>query len=414
MQREVAVGLDTSDALREWRDEFVIVDEALVYFDGNSLGRLPRRTAELLARCVLEDWGGGLVRSWGKWVDMPVSVGDRLGAAVLGARPGQVVVCDTTTTNLDKLVGAVVARGSAAGGAVAGRSQLVTTEGEFPTDRYVLEALAARSGLAVRLVDSAGPNAVGPDVAAAVFSLVDYRSGAIADVAAITAAARAAGTPVIWDLSHAAGSIEVALDDWGVDLAVGCTYKYLNAGPGAPAWMYVRASVQDSLVPQVWGWFGNADQFVMGPTWHPAAGMRRWLLGTPSPLGLSAVDSGVSMLAAAGMPAVRAKGRSLTSFAVALTDEWLVPLGFELASPRDPDRRGSHVALRHPEAMRLTRALIEEAEVVPDFRAPDVVRIGLAPLTTAFAEVWDGFDRLRALASERAWERYDPTPGRVT
>jgi kynureninase len=414
MQREVAADLDTSDALRGFRDEFVIVDDGLIYFDGNSLGRLPRRTVAALQACVVEQWGAGLVRSWERWVDLPEAVGDRLGAAVLGAAPGQVVVCDTTTANLDKLVRAAVAAGRQ-----PGRNVLVAASSEFPTDRYVLDGIAAGRGLSVELAPS--PDAVagtvarlGPAVAVVVLSLVDYRTAGIADVGSVGAAAAEAGATVVWDLSHAAGAVEVDLDGWGVDLAVGCTYKYLNGGPGAPAWLYVRSGLQDRLVPPVWGWFGNDDQFAMGPQWQPAPGMRRWLTGTPSPLGLVAVDAGVALLASAGMRAVAAKGRALTALAASLAAEWLAPLGFELASPADPSGRGSHIALRHPESLRLTRALIEEADVIPDFRGPDLIRVGLAPLTTRFVDVWDGFDRLRALAVEEAWRRYDASPGRVT
>jgi kynureninase len=246
------------------------------------------------------------------------------------------------------------------------------------------------------------------------FSVVDYRTGEIADVPAITGAAHRAGALTLWDLSHAAGAIEVQLDDWGVDLAAGCSYKYLNAGPGAPAWLYVRADLHEELLPPVWGWFGQRDQFVMGPTFEPAPGIGRWLSGTPAVLGLVALDEALTVLERAGITRVRAKGLALTGMAADLADAWLVPLGFSPASPADPRRRGSHVALRHPEARRLSRALREEAATVADFRPPDLLRVGLSPLTTRFCEVWDGFDRIRRLAADRAWDRYDPAPEAVT
>ncbi|HEY2427594.1 MAG TPA: aminotransferase class V-fold PLP-dependent enzyme [Acidimicrobiales bacterium] len=388
------------DPLRSFRDEFVVPDPGLVYFDGNSLGRLPRRTVTRLATLVGEEWGSALVRSWPRWMDLPLEVGDRLGAAVLGAATGQVVVCDSTTVNLYKAAAAAL-------DVRPDRRTVVIAPEEFPTDRYVLQGLARSRGLSLG-------SSIGDDVALVVRSLVDYRTGELADAAGITATAHESGAMVLWDLSHAAGSVPADLDRWGVDLAVGCGYKYLNGGPGAPAWLYVRADLQDELRPPVWGWMGHQEPFAMGDEWEPAAGMRRWLAGTPPIAGIVAVDCGVAMLAEAGMDRVRAKGMALTSLAAGLAEAWLEPLGFSLASPADPAKRGSHIALRHPEAMRLSRALIEGAEVVPDYRPPDLLRIGLAPLTTTFTEVWDGFDRIRAVAAEKGWEGYDRTPGRVT
>ncbi len=399
MTRDDAQRLDASDPLAPFVDAFVDAEPDLVYFDGNSLGRLPRRTVERLAAVVGDEWGRGLVRSWSEWIDLPTRVGDRLAAAALGAAPGQVVVADGTTVNLYKVVGAALA-------ARPGRRAVVVDGADFPTDRYVVEGLAAARDLEVRWVD--GPDApVDADVAVVLFSMVDYRSGSVADVASVTAAAHGAGALAVWDLSHAAGAVPVHLDDWEVDLAVGCTYKYLNGGPGAPAWLYVRRELQDALVPPVWGWFGHARQFAMEPGWEPAPGMRRWLSGTPPILGLAAVEAGVSLLEEAGIERVAAKGQALARFAIEVAQ------GFGLQVPAPP-RQGCHIAVRHPEAYRLSRALITEAATVPDFRPPDVLRIGLAPLSTRFTEVWDGLDRLRRLVEERAWERYDATPGAVT
>ncbi len=407
IDRAAALALDAGDELARFRDEFVPVG-GVIYFDGNSLGRLPRRTVGRLSAVVGQEWGQGLVRSWAHWVDLPEQVGDRLGRVALGAGEGQVVVADSTTVNLYKLAAAAL-------DARPGRTAVVYDPGDFPTDRYVLMGLADARRLDARGASPARAGTViDGDVALAVFSMVDYRSGEVADVAAVTAAAHEAGALALWDLSHAAGAVEARLDEWGVDLAVGCTYKYLNAGPGAPAWLYVRRAVQEWLVPPVWGWFGQRDQFAMGDAFEPAPGVRRWLSGTPPVLGITAVDAGVSLLEDAGMARVRAKGMALTGFAMAVADERLAPLGFVVGGPRDPARLGSHVALHHPEALRLSRALVEEASTVPDFRQPDVLRIGLSPLTTSFTDVWDGFDRLAGLAARRAWERYDAAPGRVT
>ena len=412
MDRADAEERDRADPLAAWVGEFEPTDAAVVYFDGNSLGRLPRRTAARL-REVTAEWGTSLVRGWGSWIELPGLVGDRLGSALLGAAPGQVLVCDSTTVNLYKLAAAAL-------DAQPARRVIVTDDNNFPTDRYVLEGLARARGLELRLVDTDPvlgvqrhhvAAAMSPDVALVTFSHVDYRSGAVADVRAITDDSHRAGALALWDLSHAAGAVPADLDGWAVDLAVGCTYKYLNAGPGAPAWLYVARALQDRLVPPIWGWFGQADQFAMGARYEPAPGIRRWLAGTPAVSGLVAVDEGVALLAGAGMDRVRTKGGALCAYAEELWRWWLEPLGFGLGSP---DVRGSHLALHHREAYRLSRALIEEADVIPDFRPPDIVRIGLAPLSTRFVDVWDGFDRIRRLAADQAWNRYDPDPARVT
>ena len=409
MIRDEAERLDAADPLADFVEEFVVAEERLIYLDGNSLGRLPRRTAARVDAVLRHEWGAGLVRSWADWLDLPTRVGDRIGAALLGAGPGQVLVADSTTINLYKLAAAAVE-------ARPGRTVIATDEANFPTDRYVLQGLAGARGMTIRLVGEAGalPAALDGDVALVASSLVDYRSGAVAPAAEITAAAHGAGALTLWDLSHAAGAVVVSLDEWDVDLAAGCSYKYLHGGPGAPAWLYVRQELQEGLVPPVWGWFGNEDQFAMGPGWHPAAGIRRWLSGTPDVLGLTAVEAGVSVLEEAGIDRMRSKAVALTSYGARLAERWLRPLGFTLGSPPDPAQRGSHIALRHHEAYRLSRALIEEAATIVDFRRPDVLRIGLAPLTTRFIDVWDGLDRLRDLAEARAWERYDRTPGRIT
>ena len=409
MDRTDAEALDAADPLAGFRDEFVVADEGLVYFDGNSLGRLPRRTADRLAAVVADGWGAGLVRSWSEWLGLPGRVGDRLAAAALGAAGGQVVVGDSTTVNLYKLAAAALDHRPE-------RRAVVCDPGDFPTDRYVMAGMAQARGLEIRPVAPGGRPAsvLDGDVALAMFSMVDYRSGEIADVPTITEAAHRVGALTLWDLSHAAGAVDVHLDAWGVDLATGCSYKYLNGGPGAPAWLYVREALHEQLLPPVWGWFGQRDQFAMGAAFEPAPGIRRWVSGTPAVLGLVALDEALAVLERAGIGRVRTKAVALTTVAVDLADAWLAPLGFTLASPADARRRGSHIALRHPEARRLSRALREEAATVPDFRPPDLLRVGLSPLTTRFTEVWDGFDRIRRLAADAAWDRYDLSPGVVT
>jgi len=414
--RAEALRRDTADPLAGLRSRFRIPPDDLVYFDGNSLGMLPLATEERLRRAVSEEWGGELVRGWQHWIDLPVEVGDLLGSELLGAGPGQVLVCDSTTVNLYKLVRAAV-------DARPDRRVLVTDDDNFPTDRYVLEGIAQERGLLLRIVNSDPVHGVDLDRLASVLdertavvslSHVAYRSGALLDLSTATELAHRVGALVVWDVAHSVGALPVDLDATGADMAVGCTYKYVNAGPGAPAFLYVRRDLQDTLRQPIWGWFGQRDQFAMGPGYHPVDGVGRFLTGTPNILGSYAVAHGVRVLAEAGVARLREKGSALTAYLIDLADAWLAPLGFELATPRDPVRRGSHVSLRHPDALRIARALIEWANVVPDFRGPDRLRLGPAPVTTRFLDVWEGMDRLRALVDSGAYRDVDEAPARVT
>ncbi len=292
---------------------------------------------------------------------------------------------------------------------------LVTDRGNFPTDRYVMEGLAAARGLELRLIDRPEDLAEAlRDPALAVLSHVAYRSGELADLSGLTAVAREHGARAVWDLSHSAGAVPVELRAAGAELAVGCTYKYLNAGPGAPAFLYVAQELQARLRSPVWGWFGQADQFAMERAYDPVEGIGRFQAGTPPILALAAVEEGVRLTAKAGVAAIRAKSVAQTELIVALHDAWLAPLGFALGSPRDAARRGSHVALRHPEAWPICRALIDRARVVGDFRAPDSIRFGVAPLSTSFTDVWDAMDRLRALVERGEHRLAEPPRTRVT
>jgi kynureninase len=385
--REMAAVLDAEDPLRGFRERFVI-DPDVVYLDGNSLGCLPSATGERLERLVTQ-WGARGVRGWDEgWLDLPLEVGDRLGAAALGAAPGQVVIGDSTTVCFYKLVCAAL-------DARPGRSEIVTDLDNFPTDRYVLEGVARARGLELVWLDGEPESVtslIGPRTALVTFSHVSYRSAHVADMAAVNAVVRDAGALMLWDLSHSAGSVPLSLDGDHVELAVGCTYKYLNGGPGAPAYMYVRRDLQDELSQPIWGWLGRRDPFEMAPGYEAASGMRGFLSGTPPVLALAAVDEGVRMVAEAGIDAIRAKGITLTELAIGLADE----SGIRVASPRDPARRGAHVALAHPEARALCAGLIER-RVIPDFRRPDVIRFGFSPLTTRFVDVWDGVNALAQL-----------------
>jgi kynureninase len=413
LSRVHAERLDAADPLGELRDEFVHDDPELIYLDGNSLGRLPKATRRRLAAVVEDEWGSGLVRSWSRWIDQPAWVGDLLGAELLGAAAGQVVVSDTTTVNLYKLAAAAV-------DARPGRQVIVTDDDNFPTDRYVLEGLAAQRGLVLRMIHTDidhGPAmaalraAVDGDTALVCLSHVAYRSGALADMTAINELGHEHGALMLWDLCHAVGAVPIELDATGTDLAVGCSYKYLNAGPGAPAFLYVRRDLQAAMRQPIWGWFGQRDQFEMGASYDPEPTIARFTTASPAIFGVAAVEEGVRLLAAAGIDRLRAKGVALTSYLIELADAWLP--GFTLASPRDPARRGSHVSLHHPEAWRVTQALVD-AKVIPDYRTPDRLRLGPVPIYTRFADVWDGMSRLRDIVETKAYERYPAARSRVT
>ena len=379
ISREHALALDAADPLAHWRDEFVISDPALVYLDGSSLGMMPRRTAARLQHVMHEEWADGLIRSWGHWLDLSQRVGDRL-APLIGARTGEVVVHDSTTINLYQLVDAACALRP-------DRNVIAIDPADFPTDRYVVDGIASARGLQVR-----GDFDRLDDVAVMVRSVVDYRTAAVTDVAGETARGEAAGAIALWDLSHAAGVVAIDLTVAGVQLAVGCTYKYLNGGPGSPAFSFVTRDLQPTLPQPIWGWFAQADQFEMGGTFAPQPDIRRVLLGTPSILALAAAEEGIGLSADAGIDSIQSKARAITGFALGLCDE----LGLASSTPRDPEGRGGHVAVQHPEARRLVDELADR-NVIADFRNPDIVRIGCSPLTTRYVDVFDGLTALYAL-----------------
>ncbi len=396
--RAAALELDAADPLRAFRERFSGGD-GLVYLDGNSLGRLPRDTPQRLAEVVRAQWGERLIRGWTEgWMELPTRLGDRIGAGLLGAAPGQVAVADSTTVCFYKLAAAALA-------ARPGRTEIVTDRNNFPTDRYVLESLAAQRGLTIRWVDAdphGGPSpeqvatVAGERTALVTFTQVDYRSAYILDSRAITAIAHECGALALWDLSHSVGAIPVALDDEGIDLAVGCTYKYLNGGPGSPGFVYVRTEHQASLRQPIWGWLGRRDAFEMAQGYDAAPGITALLSGTPPVLALTAAQVGAELVLEAGIQAIRAKSTRLTEYAIALIDARLAALGCAVGSPRDPARRGSHVALVHPDARALSRRLTDDGVIV-DFRTPDVIRLGLSPLTTSFADVFDGLAAIEGL-----------------
>ena len=361
---QYAIAADRRDPLRRFRDRFVFGEEPMLYMDGNSLGRLPKVTIGLLHDAIEEQWGRRLIRGWNDgWYTLSRRLGAKV-ATIIGARPHEVVVCDSTSVNLFKLV-------EAAGRTVAS----LTTD--FPSDLYVIRDRQNANG-ELRLVNA-----------------VDFRSGALADFDR--------GGFELWDVSHAVGVLPLDLTRRRVALAVGCTYKYLNGGPGAPAFLYVREDLQDQLANPIRGWFGHARPFDFAADYEPAPGIDRFLVGTPPVLSLIAMEPGLDLTIEAGIPALRAKSIHLTEYMIALHDELLAPFSTEIATPRDPALRGSHVSIRHPEAWRITRALIEQHQVIPDFRAPDLIRFGLAPIYTSFEEVRDAVVRLRAVLKSRSY-----------
>jgi kynureninase len=397
VDRAAALTLDRADPLAHYRSQFMDAESGPIYLDGNSLGRPSKAVTDGLAAAV-RDWSENLVGGWSRWIDLPAAVGDRIGR-LIGARPGQVVACDSTTVNLYKLAAAALA-------AQPDRRVILADADEFPTDRYVLQGLAEATGRELRLLHGSAvdglatealDSAIDTDTALVCLSHVNFRSGARLDLPAITEAAHRRGALVLWDLCHSVGAVPIFLDEAGVDLAVGCTYKYLNGGPGSPAFAYVRRSLQAQLRQPVWGWFGQQDQFAMGPSYDPQPGIGRFLAGTPPVLGLLAVDAAVATVESAGVPALWAKSQRLTALLVDLVYERLAPLGAKLASPTDPARRGAHVSVAHPQAWPWCNALIDRQMVVVDFRPPDVVRLGPAPLYTRFVDVFDAVERMAAV-----------------
>ncbi|MCU7725537.1 kynureninase [Actinoplanes sp. KI2] len=396
-----AADLDAADPLAGCRDQFLAPADfdVVSYLDGNSLGRPLRATAELMERFIREQWAGRLIRGWtDEWMEWPLRLGDRLGRVALGAAAGQTVIADSTTVLIYKLARAAVA-------ARPGRSRVVLDTDNFPTDRYVLEGIAAERGLELVWISTDPATGVHPAQVAEVvddrtalvlFSHVAYRSGWLADVPEITRIAHSAGALAMWDLCHSAGSVPIYLDEWDVDLAVGCTYKYLNGGPGAPAFAYAKKDLLPVLRQPIQGWMGHRASFEMGPGYEPAEGSRALLSGTPPILAMVPLHANLDMLEAAGIEAVRVKSLLLTGYALDVADELLAPYDVEVVSPRDPQRRGGHVTLRKPGFEELL-APLWDGGVIPDYRRPDGLRIGPAPLSTSFGEVYRGLSVLRSL-----------------
>lgn len=419
--RSFAIDLDLADPLAKYKSEFVISDPDLCYLDGNSLGRLPKKTIESISNFLTKEWGPQVVTGWSHWVDEAQPTGDLLGEAALGVAPGQVLVCDTTSVNFYQLcLAAIKARPD--------RKTIITDRANFPTDRYILEGIAKQFDLKLLVIDNEDPRIatheqittevlapyLNDDVALVSLEIIQYRSGARSDVRAITDAVRAIGGLVVWDASHAVGVIELDLDANGVDLCVGCTYKYGNSGPGAPAWLYVSKQIQNQLQVPIQGWFAQEDQFEMGADFIRAKNIRGFQIASPSLMGIRCVQAAFEMIKEAGIKRISEKAEIGTELMIGLYEAWLKPLGFSLNTPRDAQSRGGHISLVHPDAEKICVAMRVMANVIPDYRTPNSIRLAISPLTTSFTEVWDGFYRMKELVESGNYKQVAESTSRVT
>jgi kynureninase len=382
---------------------------------------LPNQTIAVINDFLANEWGPQLVAGWSHWVDEAQPTGDLLGKSCLGAEAGQILVCDTTSVNFYQLcVAAIKARKD--------RKTIITDAANFPTDRYILEGIASQFGLnpiiiqnedpAIAQNERITPEVLAPyltnDVALVSFQIIQYRSGARSEVKAITDQVRAIGGLVVWDASHAIGAIEIELDKSGVDLCVGCTYKYGNSGPGSPAWLYVSKKIQNELQVPIQGWFAQDAQFEMGPKFDRAKNIRGFQIASPSLIGIRCVQTAFKMIAEAGIDQIARKAALGTQLMIDLYDLWFKPLGFELNTPRDAQNRGGHISLVHPDAAQICVALRTLSKVIPDYRTPNSIRVAISPLATSYVEVWDGFDRMRELVSSGRYKNVKEGDSRVT
>ena len=420
--------LDSEDKLASFRNLFHFSDPDVCYLDGNSLGRLPKRTIEEVNSFLTDEWGHELVDGWSHWIDQAQTAGDLVGKAALGAAPGQVLVCDTVSVNFYQLCSAAIK-------ARPGRKKVIIDSSNFPTDRYVLAGIAEQFGLELITLDtdgSGGPGAISidstyelitpellkphldEDVALLTLQAINYRSGCRQDIKAITELARSFGILVVWDCSHAVGSIQLDLDENGVDLAVGCTYKYGNSGPGSPAWLYVRKELQPELRVPIQGWFAQEKQFEMGAFFEPSDEIRRFQIASPSIIGIRGVEVAFEMIREAGIANIEAKAALGTQLMIALSEQWLAELGFTLATPEESSKRGGHIILKHKDAKQIALALRKLKKVIPDYREPEAIRLAISPLPTSFEEVFEGFQRLRDLVASGDYKQVSMEGNRVT
>lgn len=425
---ESVAQLDQEDPLAKFRELFVIADPEICYLDGNSLGRLPKATIDRVNSFLTDEWGKELVDGWSHWIDQAQTAGDLLAKTALGAGPGQTLVCDTTSVNFYQLCVAAIK-------ANPGRKKIIIDSANFPTDRYIVQGIAKQFNLELITLNSdgmGGPGAVEiaseyeeialaalephltDDVALLTLQAVNYRSGVKQDIKAITDLARKKGIYVVWDCSHAIGSVELNFEQNGVDLAVGCTYKYGNSGPGSPAWLYVRKSLQEKLQVPIQGWFAQDKQFEMGAFFEPTNQIRGFQIASPSIIGIRAVEVAFQMIGEASIEKINQKASQGTQLMVDLYDQWLVDIGFTLATPRDAHKRGGHIIIQHQDAKQIAYALRKLKKVIPDYREPGAIRLGISPLPTSYSEVFEGFKRLKEIVESGDYKNVSESSSRVT
>lgn len=421
MDRSQAEALDAQDELGIYRNQFVIGDPDTCYLDGNSLGRLPHATVKAINEFLTQEWGPKVVTGWEHWIDEAQLTGDLIGRSALGAGAGQVLACDTTSVNLYQLaVAAIKAR--------PGRKTIIIDSANFPTDRYIMQGIARSLGLNLITIDNEDSSVsdnelitpdllkayMSDDVALVSLQIVQYRSGARQDIKTLTELVKSYGALMLWDAAHAVGSVVLDFDRNGVDLAVGCTYKYGNSGPGAPAWLFVSQDIQKELQVPIQGWFAQRDQFAMGPDFEKVESIRGFQIASPSLMGLRCIKSAFEMIEMAGISNIEAKANQGTQMMIDLYEKWLNPLGFTLNTPRNASMRGGHISICHPEASKIAIALRKYANVIPDYRAPNSIRVAISPLVNSYVEIYDGFQRIRDLVSTRQYEQVEDGQVRVT
>ena len=416
--------LDSQDPLAEYRNRFYIDDPDLLYLDGNSLGRLPQATIPHLMDVVENQWGKNLIRGWNQgWFEKPIQLGSKL-AKLIGAEPDEVLVCDTTSVNLFKLTAAALQY-------QGDRSILLSDEFNFPSDLYifqgVIELLGNRHSLhllqsedSITIGEELIQDEINEDTALVALTQVAFKSAFMYQMEEVTRLTHQAGGLVLWDLSHSVGVVPLKLTEWGVDLAVGCTYKYLNGGPGAPAFLYVRKELQNQLKTPIWGWFADQSPFEFNLEFRPAEGINRFQISTPHILSMAGIEPALDILLEVGIDTLREKSLQQTEYLIYLAQEWLIPHGFQIGSPLDATQRGSHVSLCHPEAYRICRAMIDPTpgeatiRVIPDFRTPDNIRLGIAPLYTTFSDIHRALFRIKTILEVGSYLEYSKQQLKVT
>lgn len=410
LTRQYAIDLDASDPLNTIKKRFHVSDPDLIYVDGNSLGRLPLDSITISEKIVKEQWGANLIRSWGDdWYEAPIRIGDKI-AQLIGASKGEVAVSDSTTINLYKLTMSALLLN-------APKRKVITDDLNFPSDLYMLQGcnyfMGNRNTIKVihsnddisiptqQIIDQ-----IDDDTSLVTLSHVVFKSGYKYDVETITQAAHNKGAFVLWDLSHSVGATEIKLNDWEVDFAVGCTYKYLNGGPGSPSFLYVRKDLQEKALPPIWGWWGDTNPFDFELRFRPANNIRRFLTGTPPVLSLVTMEAGIDLILEVGISPLLEKSKRLSEYMLYLIDQRLTKHGFRIGSPANSNSRGSHISLKHPEGYRINRSMIEDFKVIPDFREPDNLRMGLTPLYTSYTDVWECVDRIERVMSGKTYTKF--------